>query len=192
MSFITQPVTLQSLFGKNRQIDTITVQTIIDEQTSDSLTVTKQPVQEGTSITDHSYKEPTTLSMRILAKNNATIAAQISSLINTFNGGGLAELYQTFLDLQSQRIPFSVITPKRTYNNMLMTVLRLTTDKTTENCLSLEMSFQEIIIVQVVGAQIPANRQKLKKDTQATQKTGKKSFGKGTLDAAKELFGRTH
>lgn len=184
MSFLTQPVTLQSLFGKNREIGTITVQTIIDEQTTDSLTVTKQPVQQGASITDHSYKEPTTLSMRILAKNDATIAAQFSSLLSTFTGGGLSDLYKIFQDLQNQRIPFDIVTPKRIYNNMLMTTLRLTTDKATENCLSLEMSFQEVIIVQVVGAQVPFSRQRLGKVTQAIQKAGRKSVLEKIKEAA--------
>lgn len=187
MSFLTQPITLQSLFGKNREIGTITVQTIIDEQTSDVLTVTKQPVQQGASITDHSYKEPTTLSMRILAKNDATFGAQVSALVDTFSGGGLSDLYKTFQDLQSERVPFDIITPKRVYSNMLMTVLRLVTDKATENCLSLEMSFQEVIIVQVTGAQVPFSRQKLGKVTQATQRAGRKSVARKVVNA---LLGR--
>jgi hypothetical protein len=175
MSFLTQPITLQSLFGKNREIGQITVQTILDESTNDTLTVTKQPVQQGASITDHSYKEPTTLSMRILAKNDATIGAQFSALVNTFSGGGLSELYTTFQNLQNDRIPFDIVTPKRVYRNMLMTVLRLNTDKSTENCLALDMSFQEVIIVNVVGAQVPRSRQKNPGATGATQKAGRKS-----------------
>lgn len=184
MSFLSQPITLQSLFGKDREIDQITVQTILDENTNDTLTVTKQPVQQGASITDHSYKEPTTLSMRILAKDNNII----SGLLSTFSGGGLSSLYQEFQDLQSSRTPFDIITPKRIYHNMLMTVLRLTTDKNTENCLALDMSFQEVIIVNVVGAQVPLTRQKFGQVTSAIQKAGRKSALRSLKEGVGALF----
>lgn len=173
MSFISQPVTLQSLFGTKRQVGELTLQVVINESTNDTLTITKQPVQQGASITDHAYKEPTVLSMSALFQATPSIEG-LASPING-NSNALAQLYQELLDLQQERIPFTVITPKRIYNNMLLAVLSLTTDKHTENILALNMSFQEVIIVSVVTTQVPRVRQKNPGATGATQNAGKKS-----------------
>ncbi len=171
MSFLSQPVTLQSVFGTKRMIDAITVQVIISEETNDTLSITKQPVQTGASITDHSFKEPTVLSMRILQQNNNLV----SGFLSTFSGNGLAAIYQDFLDLQSKRSPFTVITKKRIYKNMLIAVLRQNTDKSTENILSLDITLQEVILVSIGVSQISPSNQANKAVTQATQNLGRQS-----------------
>lgn len=161
MSFLSQPITLQSLFGQNRMIGPITVQVVLTESTNDTLTITKQPVQQGASITDHAYKEPTTFSTTILFKDNITQS--------------LSKIYQTLIDLQNSRAPFDIITPKRIYHNMLISALAQTTDKNTENCLSISLACQEVIIVSVVTTQVPRSLQKNPGTTGATQTAGKKS-----------------
>lgn len=184
MSFLSEPITLQSLFGKNRAIGPITVNVILNESTNDTLTITKQPVQQGASITDHAYKEPTVLSMSIHQKDNSLI----SGLLNTFSGNGLSKLYQQFLDLQSSRVPFDVITPKRIYHNMLMASLGVTTDKATENILALSVTLQEVIIVSVVTTQVPRIRQRNPGATGATQNAGKKSALLSLKEGVGSLF----
>ncbi len=171
MSFLPQPITLQSVFGKKRLIGSIAVQVIISEETTDVLTITRQPVQTGASITDHAYKEPTQLSMRILQQDNDLV----SGILSTFSGNGLAAIYQEFLDLQDKRQPFNVITPKRVYKNMLIASLRMNTDKQTENILSLECGLQQINLVTIGVATISPLNQGNKSVTQATQNLGKKS-----------------
>lgn len=161
MSFLSEPITLQSLFGQNRKIGPITVNVVVSESSSDVLTITKQPVQQGASITDHAYKEPTGFSTQILFRDNLTTS--------------LSKIYQRLLDLQESRVPFDVITPKRIYHNMLMSILGQTTDKATENCLAITATFQEVIIVSVVTTQVPRSRQKNPGTTGATQNAGKKS-----------------
>lgn len=161
MSFLSQPITLQALFRKDRTFGPITIQVILNEQTSDILTITKQPVQQGASITDHAYKEPTQLSMQMLFEDNILIS--------------LSKIYQELLDLQVSRVPMDVVTPKRVYSNMLIASISLVTDVKTENILSISMVFQEVIIVQVVTTQVPRIRQKNPGATGATQNAGKKS-----------------
>lgn len=177
MSFLSQPITLQTLFGVKRMIGPLNVQVILSEETNDTLTITKQPVQTGASITDHAYKEPTVLTMQILQQNNTSLTG-LTELTQTFAGpgaGGLAQIYQTFLKLQTDRAPFNVLTPKRVYKNMLISVLRQTTDRHTENILALNISMQEIIIVSVGAVQVPPGRQRNAGATQATQNAGQKS-----------------
>lgn len=161
MSFLSQPITLQSLFGTDRTIGPITVNVVINENTNDTLTITKQPVQQGASISDHAYKEPTVFSMTAYFKDNLFTS--------------LSEIYQDLLDLQESRVPFDIVTPKRVYSSMLLATLGQTTDKATENCLALSMSFQEVIIVPVATTLVPRGKQKFPGVTGAVQKAGKKS-----------------
>jgi len=171
MSFLTEPVTLQSLLSTKRSFGPITVQVVINENTNDTLTITKQPVQSGASITDHAYKEPTALSMQLHFIDDISTS--------------LSKIYADLLTLQSDRVPFSVITPKRIYDNMLISTLGLTTDKTTENILAINISFQQIILVNVSTVQVPRSRQKNAGATGATQAAGKKS----ALYTGAQIFG---
>lgn len=162
MSFLAQPITLTSLFGKKRMIGSIKVNVTVSEATNDTLTITKQPVQFGASITDHAYKEPTSFSMNIRFSDNLSIS--------------LSKTYQQLQDLQNSRVPFDVVTPKRLYPNMLISVLSMTTDKQTENCLAINISFQQVIIVQVSTTSVPPRtRQRNPGKTGATENGGRKS-----------------
>lgn len=179
MSFLSQPITIQSLFGKNRSYGPITFQVVVNESASDILTITKQPVQTGASITDHAYKEPTTFSMQVLFQDNLTIS--------------LSEIYKDLLKLQIDRAPFDLVTPKRTYENMLLASIGQTTDKHTENILSVSLSFQQVIFVSVATTdQVPRNRQKNAAATGATQPGGKKSAlltGREAITQVGQFFG---
>ena len=165
MSFLSQPLQ-DVLLGPTRLIDTIAVQVVIDENANDTLTITKQPVQQGAVITDHAYSEPTVLAMTIYFSGNSTL-----SFIPT----PLNAIYQQLLQLQSSRVPIVVTTPKRTYLSMLISSLSQLTDKYTENCLKISISFQQIIIVSVSTVQVPRVRQKNPGSTGATQPAGAKS-----------------
>lgn len=164
MSFTIQPVNL--LFPTGRQIGSIKVNVIIQESTNDTLTVTKQPVQQGASIADHSYLEPTTLTMQILQANN--LVTQVS----------LAKIYNDFLTLQSSGKTIQVMTPKRTYSSMMITSIGCTTDKKTENVLSLTVQFQQVIIVPVVATSVSPSSQATPQKTQATPSTGQSVLSK--------------
>lgn len=183
MGFLDQPLSLISI-APNRSFGGITAYVTVSENTNDTLTVTKQPVQQGASITDHAYKEPTSFSTSILFKNNSILSG-ISSLTNN----GLAKMYQDLLDLQSSRVPFDVITPKRVYHNMLLTVLTQQTDRNTENCLSINASFQEVILVSVATTSVPRLKQKNPGSTGATQNAGKKSALVSLTQGVGALFG---
>lgn len=170
MSFLSEPISLIPI-RPARKIGEIDVNVVVTENTNDTLTITKQPVQQGASITDHAYKEPTVFSTQILFRDNLTLS--------------LSKIYQNLLDLQNSRVPFDIITPKRIYRNMLLATLAQTTDKNTENCLAINASFQEIIIVKVSTTQVPRVKQKRPAATGATENAGKKS----ALQSLKEGIG---
>lgn len=174
MSFLSEPISLFPI-TPNRSIGEFTGHVTVDETATDKLTVTKHPVQQGAAIADHAFKEPTELSVKIVAGQNLK---------------PLSEVYQDFLKLQSDRIPFEVVTGKRSYGNMVLLSISQTTDKITENVLALNLTFQEVIIVEVTSTKVPPrNRQGNAGATGATEKGGRKSALKILREGIGNLFG---
>ena len=173
MSFLSVPISIFAV-RPTRKIGELSANVIIDESTNDTLTITKQPVQQGASITDHAYKEPTLFSTTILFRDNPAKS--------------LSKIYQDLLDLQASRVPFTIITPKRIYTNMLIAAIGCTTDKQTENLLKITLQCQEIIIVQVTTTQVPRQRQRQPGTTGKTENVGKKSALATGFDAFSGLF----
>jgi hypothetical protein len=80
------------------------------------------------------------------------------------------------LSLQARREPFDVITGKRFYRNMMFKSLTQITDRYTDNVLSITATLQEITIVSVDTATVPArDKQKNPAKTGQTEKAGSKS-----------------
>lgn len=176
MSFLSQP--LQDILLKpTRKLGNIPIQVVVNEQATDTLTITKQPVQQGASVTDHAYMEPASFSHTIYFSSGSTTLG-ISA------GKSLDQIYQELLTLQSSAIPFDIVTPKRIYKNMLMASLTQTTDKLTENCLAVHATYQQVIFVPVLATTVPRINQKNPGSNGATQNGGAKSalftlFGPG-------------
>lgn len=175
MSILSQPISIIPI-QPIRKIGEINVNVVINENTNDTLSITKQPVQQGASITDHSYLEPTTFSTTIMFSANLDKS--------------IKQIYRDFQDLQASRVPFAIVTPKRVYTSMLMTSLSMITDKHTENALALTVNFQQVILVSVSAAQIPRINQKNPGSTGATQNAGKKSALKSLAEGIGSLFGK--
>lgn len=174
MSFMSEPISIFPI-KPTRTIGGITGYVTMNESATDKLTVTKHPIQQGAAIVDHAYKEPSELNVTIIAGSGVK---------------PLDELYQDFLKLQSDRTLFDCVTGKRNYKNMLLISIGQTTDKTTENVLSLQLSLLEIIVVQVTPTTVPArSRQKNAGKTGATEKTGKKSALKVLKEGIGNLLG---
>lgn len=149
-------------FFPKRAIGPFNATVTIEEIAVDELEITKHPVQQGAEITDHAFKKPTTITMSV----------QFGGLFNP-----VEETYQNFLDLQETLVPFTVITKKRTYPNMLIASMVETTDADSENILNLQLELQEIIITNIVTTTIVPERSKQANPgaTGATENAGQKN-----------------
>lgn len=164
-----QPVTIRT----ERRIDVITGYVVLEEVSTDDLEITSHPVQRGADITDHAYLKPAALAIRFLQGETPS--------------DSLGALYQKVLVLQAERRPFSVITGKRIYQNMLLSTVVCNTDKATENVLSVSCQLREVRIVDVVTTTIPPRaKQKTPGKTGATQRAGTKQLQKEGEGTAKE------
>jgi len=106
----------------------------IEEDAEDLLEITQHPVEQGAAITDHAYKRPAELRMRIGWSDRASN--------RTCN-----QIYGQILDLQSSRRPFTIITGKRSYSTMLIADIRQHTDAKFEFSLIVDITFRQILLV---------------------------------------------
>jgi hypothetical protein len=149
-------------FTPQRSIDTLKASVTVEEIHEDALEITDFPIDSGANITDHAYIKP--------------ISLEISCFFSVFQAP-LSETYQKLLDLQASRQPFDVVTGKRSYKNMLLQILRVNTDRSTENILSVQMSLRQITIVSVEQTSVPASKsnQKTPESTQPIENAGEKT-----------------
>lgn len=134
-------------FATQRNIGGFTADVTIAEEHTDELTITEHPVEQGASISDHAYKSPMRVVIRVGYSNSSQGAGG--------DPGYVTAQYQNFLTLQATRQPFAIVTGKRRYSNMLVQSLAVTTDQTTENALLLTVTCREVIIVATQTATVP-------------------------------------
>lgn len=153
------------LLRDGRNIGGVIPDVVIDEQHEDTLTITDHPVEQGAPVTDHAYKNPAELSMRIgwsassLALGGAISGIQSGTLLQ----GRLStvrDVYESLLKLQQSRKPFAVSTGKRLYQNMLIKSLSVRTDAATENALICTVVLREVRLVSAPPGRSPASSQR--------------------------------
>jgi hypothetical protein len=148
-------------FLPQRAIGPFRATVTVEEVATDTLEITQHPVQQGASITDHAYNLPATVSVQVLFSADTT---------------PLSETYTKLRQLQSSRVPFTLVTGKRTYRNMLIKSLGQTNDAMTENILSIRMDLQEVFITALQVVTVPErSKQSAPGTTGATENAGQQS-----------------
>ena len=117
---------------------TMRAQVTVDEDGSDDLMITEHPVQQGSVIADHAFKRPCEIRVRM---------GWSDAYAYDTNENSVTWVYGQILRLQASRIPFTVYTGKRQYDNMLVASLRTHTDEKLEWTLMADIEFREVILV---------------------------------------------
>lgn len=150
-------------FRPRRKLANFEAYMTIEETGQDESVITEHPVQYGAEVTDHAYNKPATLSMQIQFSDSET-------------GVQLDEIYRRMLQLQNSRVPFEVVTGRRLYKDMLFKSISCTTDRYTDNVLSISVQLRQILTTQVEIVSVPPRaRQSQPGRTGATEQAGKKS-----------------
>lgn len=175
---------LSAIFRQqSRRIGIVVPSVVVSEKHSDTLEITEHPVEKPTTgtaagfIADHAYKRPSEVTMECGFAGGGALLDFASTLTGTsLLGKSPRETYQELLKLQIDRVPFDVITGKRTYNNMLIRAIEVTTDKTSENVLNCVLTLRELIITETQRISV-ADKAEMKDgvSTSAVQDTGTKS-----------------
>nr|DAL18049.1 MAG TPA_asm: hypothetical protein [Caudoviricetes sp.] len=144
------------LHQRSRKIGIIIPDVVISEKHSDVLEITEHPVERPTSsgsgfVADHAYRRASELVMEVGFSGGGSLLDMIdTSAIGISVGAGPKEIYSQLLELQRKKEPFDVVTGKRIYTNMLIRVLDVTTDRTSENVLMASVTMREVITTQAL------------------------------------------
>jgi hypothetical protein len=146
---------------KSVKIGDIEAQTALEEIHHDSLQITQHPVESGASITDHSFARQAEL-MLTVGWSNSNLKAILGAIESAFTGGTMSKadyvtgVYSQLLALQKSRVPATITTGLRIYDNMLISGLTVKRDQRTSQILLVEASFLEVIIVSTRSTTLPA------------------------------------
>ncbi|VVD29155.1 conserved protein of unknown function [Paraburkholderia dioscoreae] len=155
------------LFRQGRSIAGIVPDVSVEEAHHDELTITDHPVEQGASVSDHAYKNPADVTCRYGWSNSSSVGSLFAGDVNA--------VYQQLLDLQASRVPFDLVTGKRSYCNMLIKSLSVTTDPATEDALMVSATMRQIIIVETqVTTLQPAENHADPQSTAPVENTGVK------------------
>lgn len=152
-----------------RNIGGFVADVTVEEIHDDELGITRQPVEQGAAITDHAYKEPSSVMIKTGWSNSSPQAGGDPNFVN--------DIYAQFLDLQLSRQPFDIVTGKRNYSSMLIRRLRARTDETTEDALMMECECYQIILVNTQTVSVPAANMASPESTAGTVNRGTVSIG---------------
>lgn len=141
-------------------LGTIEIEATLEENYTDELQITEHPVQAGASITDHSFKKPSSVVIRC-GWSNSSYGALKGVITSLFSGGGIpsaeyvAGVYSQLIALQESLTPFSITTSLRDYHNMLITAINVTRDKTSANILMVTATCRQIRIANTQSTSLP-------------------------------------
>lgn len=154
---------VQALFSPRRSIGFMVAEVTIEENATDTLEVTRHPVEIGAAITDHASLQPAEVVIRAGWSQSGSLP------------GHVGRVYAALLALQAEREPFAVTTGKRTYRDMLIVSLSQTTDAATENALMATIVCRQVLLVKTQTTNVaPRERQAQAANTAGVEEAGQR------------------
>jgi hypothetical protein len=145
-------------------------QVTFEEKHHDELEVTDHPIAQGAPITDHAFKRPAELTVKIGWSESGSPKG------STLTPNDLSNIYDALLTGQANRVLYVAVTGKRIYNNMIIKSIALETDKVTEHVLMITLSLKQVIVVgtpqAVTIVSAPPSNQRFPQVTQPVTQRG--------------------
>lgn len=128
---------------------------VIEEEHTDEVTVTNQPVDIGAEISDHAYANPAVVRIKwAWSDNSRLINSLISSAFSSERGLVTSKrIYSELLEIKNARLPIQLSTGKRTYPKVILTSIKTTSTVDTESSMICDLTFQEIFTA--IAQEIP-------------------------------------
>lgn len=140
----------QLFFRKGNFISTVELDIIIKESATSTVRITDNPVEYGANMNDHIIVEPMTFSTEGVVSNiSSNTIGQVTQLPTVFNQDNTKakEAWETLLELQVNRIPFTLVQGLKEYENIVILSLTENQEKNTANGLFFTASMKEFIFV---------------------------------------------
>lgn len=118
----------------SRMIGPVPVEVVMKESHKSTLGITELPIETGAKVTDHAYVEP-------------------KELEYTIADGNAAATYNTLVQFQESRVPFTIVSGLFVYKDMLIKELSAERDTKNSRILSGSVSFRQVILVSTAYAQ---------------------------------------
>lgn len=138
-----------------RSISYIVPQVGIRDEHRDEVALTDNPIDSGAPVTDHAFSRPAELRMTIGWSDSASFFDVSGSSNNA------SDAYSALLELMSQRSAIGVVTPKRSYEDMVIIGLETVTDRETNSTLVIEVTMRQAIRVDVATTTLPPVEQQV-------------------------------
>jgi len=127
---------------------------ILRAEHNQELVETEHPIQDGASVVDHCYLRPAQVTLEIGMSD--CMARYVDGQF-TSNSSKSISAYETLLDIQSQRIPITLATRLKLYENMVIKFIRAVDTRETQHALRVEVTFVQLIVAQTATNTIPAS-----------------------------------
>lgn len=176
---------LSTIFQQqSRRIGVMVPDVVVSEKHSDTLEITDHPVEKKTAagtgtVSDHAFRKPSEVTMEVgfagggsLLDFADTTAIGLATPINTMSP---KDVYAAIIQIQRNCELLDVVTGKRTYSNMLIRGIEVTTDKTTENVLSAVLTLREVILTSTSTIQVDKSDMATGANTSPVLNTGTKT-----------------
>jgi hypothetical protein len=138
---------LSAIFTSHeRRIGTLVPTVVTREALTHEMTIASHPVERGANISDHAYASPVKVSMDCGFGGGGSLL-DFASDWQVRVGLSPSETLDRLIALQKSAVPITIITGKRTYENMLIQSLQVTTDAGAENTLKCSLTLQQVILV---------------------------------------------
>lgn len=177
------------LAGRGRTIMGLFADVTIEEKHKDELKITEHPTEVGAPISDHAYKEPPEVQVKIgwsesAGKLNGLVGNSILS-----ETVGLVAIYEILQQLQNAPVLLIVSTGKRLYTNMLIKSLGCTTDNQTENVLMIDITFRKVLLTSTSETEIPLEEQSEPEATSSAVDNGTVQTKEANQSVLSSIFG---
>lgn len=157
----------------------ITASAYIEEMGEDTAQISDHPVEEGSTISDNIIDLPQELTI--------VYGWDPASQLNTSGSPSfLRNVYASLIALKVAKVPFTVYTGKRIYQNMVFRSISMTTDKDTENSLIIRANIRQLITVSTSTFTIPVNTAQVAnpQTSLGTVQSGNQNLQQSNLSAA--------
>jgi Dit-like tail protein len=160
--------------------DDLQAEITISEDHDDELMITEHPVEFGAIMSDHAYKRPPEVRVRVGWSN-------ASGGYSTY----AQDIYKIILALQLRRQLFDLRTGKRYYKNMLVAGVHTLTDQQSEYAFLADVSFRQVFLsqtrtTQVTGLSSNSNNHSDPTSTGQTQDSGRQQLVSSNTDLGQE------
>jgi len=168
----------------NAIIDALVLDASVREEHLAEVEVTDHPVEQGAAVSDHARPKPEEITIEGVVSNTPlnhfqTLRAesrdgytwQTSAAVNSVRGmpGAAESAYQQLRDLRDKPRLITVVTALRTYDDMVMTSLKVPRDGQTGDVFKFEAKFKHVRVVTVgvtvVAVKTSVNKAKPPKNT---------------------------